>query len=180
MLTTTPYLAPICERAKTAGSWHVDHLLKVFVESIKKRRHSLLLAQGRDPFNPPNYVLFFLTKSIVFMLSQRRCVFTPHPSLSLTVVSYDTRAANSRWWREGVGVVWVSSLELTETVTILTTTILIHDYRLSEAFISEPVHSFLSFTLELHDTRADPTPGCLQRYENKRSNAREKGSLSGL
>ena len=53
------------------------------------------------------------------MLSQRRGVFTLHPSPSLTVGFYDTRAG--RWWREGVGGVWVSSLELTETVTILTT-----------------------------------------------------------
>ena len=52
------------------------------------------------------------------MLSQRRGVFTLHPSLSLTVGFYDTRAA--RWRTEGVGGVWVSSLQLTETVTILT------------------------------------------------------------
>ena len=32
------------------------------MESIKKRRHSLLLAQGRNPFNLTNYVLFFLDK----------------------------------------------------------------------------------------------------------------------
>ena len=53
------------------------------------------------------------------MLSQRRGVFTLHPSLSLTAGFYDTRA--SRRWREVVGGVWVSSLELTEAVTILTT-----------------------------------------------------------
>ena len=66
MLTTTPYHDSICERAKSAGSWHVGHLLKVFVESIKKRRHSLLLAQGRNLLNPTNYDLFFLDKKYSF------------------------------------------------------------------------------------------------------------------
>ena len=119
MLTTTPYHAPICERAKSAGSWHVDHLLKVFVESIKKRRHSLLLAQGRNPFNPTNYGLFFVDQKYSFHVvpTAGRLHSSPFPKPHRRVL-YDTRAA--RWSREGVGGVWLSSLELTETVTIFT------------------------------------------------------------
>ena len=106
MLTTTPYLAPICERAKSAGRWHVDHLLKVFVESIKKRRHSLLLAQGRNLLNPTNYVLFFLDKKYSFHVvpTAGRFHSSPFPKPHRRVLRYTSFPVVEGWGGWGVGV----------------------------------------------------------------------------
>ena len=107
MLTTTPYHAPICERAKSAGSWHVDHLLKVFVESIKKRRHSLLLAQGRNPFNLTNYVLFFFDKkpdSFHVVPTAGRFHSSPFPKPHRRVLWYTSCPVEEGGGGWGVGV----------------------------------------------------------------------------